>query len=99
MTADEASELMRLVRTVVDDVRVLRQLVSGRLKSHLTVEEVADLTGRAPYTVRAWVKRGLIQAVRVDGTGPRGRLLVPREELRKLVTAGRAADTPEVVIG
>jgi len=50
--------------------------------------EVAELTGRAPYTVRAWIKDGLISAIRIHGTGPKGRLLVPREELQSSSIAG-----------
>lgn len=62
----------------------IRDQLAGRTKSHSTVAEVAQLMGRSDYTVRGWIKDGLIEAIRVKGTGPRGRLLVPREEIAKL---------------
>src|SRR4051812_741825 len=64
-----------------DGLRAIRLLLEGKRKGHLTVEEVAGLVGRAPYTVRHWITSGRLKATRVAGTGPKGRLLVAREEL------------------
>jgi excisionase family DNA binding protein len=72
--------------------------IDGRIKSHYTVDEVAELTGRAPYTVRTWIHDGRLAAIRVPGTGPKGRLLVPHDELRRLVADGRAGDVPTLVV-
>lgn len=83
------------IRVALDDIRAQ---LKGRHKSHLTVDEVALAVGRSPYTVRTWVSRGLINATRVAGTGPRGRLLIPREELTKLVASGLAGNVPATVI-
>ena len=63
--------------------------VNGTCKSHYTVEEVAELTGRSAYTVRRWISDKLISATRIGGTGPRGRLLIVRDELERLITLGR----------
>ena len=65
--------------SAVDDIR--RQL-GGKMKSHLIVEEVAEVTGKSPYTIREYIRQGRIRAIRVAGTGPRGRLLVPRRSWR-----------------
>jgi excisionase family DNA binding protein len=94
--------MLREIQFSVADLRTrivagfaeLQADLTGKSKSHLTVEEVAETTGRAAYTVRAWIKHGLISATRVHGTGPRGRLLVPREELQKLVDHGLGAAIP-----
>lgn len=73
--------------------------LAGAVKDFYTVDEVAQLTGRAPYTVRSWIKDGRIRAERVSGTGPRGRLLVPHAELKKLIASGCGARVPNIVAG
>jgi len=73
-------------------------LLSGTTKSHYPVEEVAQLTGRSDYTVRRWIKEKLIVATRIDGTGPRGRLLIPRCELEKLIRLGLGGTVPEAAL-
>ena len=88
-------DILGLLFRAVEDIR--RQL-DGKLKSHLSVEEVAAATGRSPYTVREWIKRGRINAIRVTGTGPKGRLLIPRGEMAKLVTSGLAGEVPAALI-
>src|SRR4051812_39784318 len=70
------------LRTALDEVR---RILIGRQKSHYTVEEVAELTGRKPYTVRTWISEGRVKAIRVEGTGPKGRLLIAHEEVQKLI--------------
>ena len=91
----EIMPLMRQIFTALDDIRTQ---LGGLRKSHYTVEEVAQATGRAPYTVRAWIKQGRIRAIRVPGTGPKGRLLVPREEFETLVGSGLAAQAPAALV-
>jgi excisionase family DNA binding protein len=61
----------------------------GKAKPLLTVEEVAAEVGRSNYTCRSWIKSGKLKATRVQGTGPRGRLLVRREDLDRLLDGGR----------
>jgi hypothetical protein len=98
--------MLREIRVAVAGLRYqiehavaeLRADLAGKRKSHFTVEEVSALAGRAPYTVRQWIKHGLIRAIRVDGTGPKGRLLVPREELEKIVNRGSGADIPPITM-
>jgi excisionase family DNA binding protein len=87
--------LIPQILAVANDIRTH---LSGMRKSHYTVEEIAEATGRAPYTVRTWHKRGRIRAIRVAGTGPKGRLLIPREELEKLVATGLASQLPAAAI-
>ena len=66
----------------------IKDCLAGRTKSHLTVAELARQVGRSEYTVRRWITEGRITATRVAGTGPKGRLLIAREQLNKLVMAG-----------
>jgi excisionase family DNA binding protein len=79
------------IRAAIEDIR---RILADRQKSHLTVEEFADQTGRASYTVREWIKDGRIAAIRIAGTGPKGRLLIPREELQKLVASALGGRIP-----
>src|SRR3954453_7163783 len=74
----QLSALPAIVTGLVElrsDVAEVRRILTGRQKDHYTVEEVGKLTGRKPYTVRTWVKEKRIKAIRVSGTGPKGRLL------------------------
>ncbi len=76
----------------------LGERLDGRLKSHYTVEELGELTGRTAYTVRAWIRKGQLSAIRIQGSGPRGRLLVPRSELERLVASGKGRGIPAGVL-
>src|SRR5688500_6769151 len=85
---------LREIRSLKADLAEVLGELRGRSKSHYSVAEVARLVDRSEYRVREWIREGLLAAVRVEGTRPRGRMLVPREELRRLVRSGRAAALP-----
>jgi excisionase family DNA binding protein len=78
-------------------VNEVRLTLQGQRKPHYTVEEVAELSGRTPYTVRRWIAEKRIAASRISGTGPRGRLLIAREELDTLIRSGLGTDIPDAV--
>ncbi len=92
------THLLGAIQEMRDAVFDIRERVSGASKSHFTVEEVAAAVGRAPFTVRRWIKDGRLRADRVTGTGPRGRLLIPREEFQKLVLSGKGASIVNVLL-
>ena len=79
------SQLVDEVRQMSKKVDELLGQLSGKVKAYYSSAEAADLTSRSSYTVRRWISEGKIKAVRVNGTGPKGRLLIPREELEKLL--------------
>lgn len=70
---------------VLAELARLRDLLEDRVKPLLTVGEVAELVGRNEYTVRRWIKENRLAATRVSGTGPKGRLLIRREDLDRLL--------------
>ena len=93
---EPAAEIRHAIRRLEGEVRSLREQFSGRRKLHLTVKEVAELVGRSPFTVRTWIKDGRLNAIRVSGSGSRGRLLIRREELERLVADGKGSHIPAV---
>jgi excisionase family DNA binding protein len=74
---------------------VLEQL-KGKCKPFQTVAEVAEAVGRSEYTVRRWIGEGRLKAIRVEGDGPKGRLLIAREELDRLVRQGLGGEVKPV---
>ncbi len=94
LTAEKAAQLLLQIPTIMAAVGEIHQILAGRHKPLWTIEQVGALTGRAPFTVRRWVKERHIRAIRVSGSGPKGRLLIPRKELEKLVGAGLAGRVP-----
>lgn len=92
---DAVLELLRQLQT---EVREIRRSLSQHAKPLLTVDEVAELTGRAAFTVRRWIHEGRLKAERIQGTGSRGRLLIPREEILTLIRAGRGEHLPNSAV-
>jgi excisionase family DNA binding protein len=83
--------MLKHVSLAVDDIR--DQLAKKRKETY-TVEEVAELVGRSPYTVRRWIAEGTIVAERVAGTGPKGRLLIRRDQIDRLIGAALGGNVP-----
>jgi excisionase family DNA binding protein len=94
----ELREIKDTVSGLARTVGCLREQLGKRTKSHLTVEEVADLTGRAAYTIRRWIKEKRLKAQRIKDGGPKGRLLIPREELEQLIAGGLGSEVPDAVL-
>jgi len=94
-------DVLSLLRSL--DVRLVRledllQNLCQRKKDFYTVQEVGEAAGRTAYTVRRWVRDGLISATRIDGTGPHGRLLIARQELERLIASGLGESVPTAAL-
>jgi len=85
-------------RTIESEVGEVRQLLGSRLKENYTVEEFAELVGRSTYTVRRWATEGKIRPIRLAQGGPKGRLLIPRVELNRVVASGAGGAVPAAVL-
>ena len=86
---DRLDEIVARLGDLQESMSEVMERLAGATKEILTVDEFAAQTGRAPYTVRSWIKAGRIKAERVAGTGPKGRLLIRRCELDRLIASGR----------
>jgi len=94
----DLSQMLGLLRTLDAKVEDLRSIMTRRRKEHLTVEEGGEAVGRSAYTVRRWVTERKIRAIRVEGTGPRGRLIIPRTELDRLIQSGEGGSIPDAAV-
>lgn len=86
--------LAPVLAEILDGLRDIREMLRGMRKDYYTVAEVAEMTGRTPYTIRRWLAEGRITATRIEGTGPRGRLLIARDQLQRLVASGLGGEVP-----
>jgi hypothetical protein len=76
----------------------IEERLAGARKEYYRIADLSALVGRSDYSVRRWIKEGLLKATRVAGTGPRGILLVPREQVERLVNSGRVSAIPGVTL-
>jgi len=78
----------------LDELGVLRN-------QYYSVNEIAELVGRSPYTIRRWLREGRLKGARVTGQlsgggdGLRVPYLIPREEIVKLRSEGRMRSASE----
>ena len=100
-SAGDVSLLQQVLQRLIavdaklDDVR---DVLANHRKEQYAVEEFAELVGRSAYTIRRWIGEKKLSATRVSGTGPRGRLLVPRSELLRLVKEGKGGSVPDLAL-
>ena len=87
------------VEKILYELGEIRAVLAGVRKPYLTVEEVAQLTGRSAYTVRRWISEKRLEARRVAGIGARGRLLIASEQVNSLIRDGKGSKIPSVYAG
>jgi hypothetical protein len=86
MSADIVTVLERLERIEATLAELVRQRT---VKDWYTTVEVADLLGKAEYTVREWCRQGRIRARKKPcGRGKGGEWLVEHKELTRLRNEG-----------
>lgn len=93
------ADLGKTLALIQSELAAIRHTLAGKRKRTYSVEEFAALLGRSPYTIRRWISTGRIRAMRAEGTGKRGRLLVPDSELDRICSEGGGAHIPDWVMG
>lgn len=79
------STMLAKLEQVLDRLARVENILADKRKAFLTVAEVASLTGRSAYTVRRWIGEGRLQPIKVEGSGPRGRWLIPSDQVDHLL--------------
>jgi excisionase family DNA binding protein len=93
--SEAVTDFAPVLSQILTALEEIRARLAGAHKPWYTVEEVAQLTGRSDYTIRRWIKEKRIEAIRVQDTGPRGRLLVAHDQLRRLTAVGLGSGIPD----
>ena len=72
----------------------LQQLLRQKtIKAWYTTEEVAEIVGKAPFTVREWCRHGRVNATKCDcGRGSSKEWIISRDELMRIQTEGLLPD-------
>lgn len=67
-------------------------LKQRQVKDYYSINELADLLGRAPFTCREWARTGRIAAERKRGRGEFGEWRVSHQELIRIQNEGLLPD-------
>ncbi len=85
-------------RAVEEQPEIIRQRIRSHANPFYSVEEFAELANRSIGTVRGWISRGSIEALRVASKAPHGKLMIPGKELEKLFLGKLGVYVPQEVI-
>lgn len=61
----------------------------------LTVKQVAERLKVSPYTVRSWIQKGLLQALRLNMDSPKSQLRIRANELEKILVRAKVREETE----
>lgn len=80
-------QLFSRLKRIEDSIDVL--VSQKTIKDWYTTDEVADIVGRAPFTVREWCRLGRLKAIkRLTGRGNTLEWIIGHEELQRLRNHG-----------
>lgn len=96
---DAARLLLILLRQILDTVTRLDGRLAVEQKAFFTVAEFASLVGRSSYTVRRWIAEQRLNGMRVADSGPKGRWLIARQELDRVIESGSGGNIPPRLAG
>jgi excisionase family DNA binding protein len=91
---DADADTRAMFRQIIVSLDNILTRLAGTHKDFYTIAEIAALTGRSQYTVRRWVTEKRVTATRVAGSGPKGRLLIARDQVSALVYSGLGEAVP-----
>jgi hypothetical protein len=84
---ENSEEVLRRLARIESQIMLL---VSQRtVKDFYTTDEVAEILGKAPFTVREWCRHGRVKAEKRDcGRGSTREWMISREELERVQNHG-----------
>ena len=81
----EITDMMKRLERIEKALGELLQTRCPKTKGRYTTAEVADVLGKAPFTVRQWCRFGRIQAEkRACGRGPTKEWMISHTELTRI---------------
>ena len=85
-----SESLMEVIDRLTRIESTLQSLVNGRAnKEWFSTKEVADILGKAEFTVREWCRLGRVHAKKQNtGRGPHAAWVVSQQELLRLEREG-----------
>ena len=81
---EKLDKIYELLCELSHSLQAIREQFTAAKKDFYTVAELIPIVGRSAFTIRRWINEKLIDAIRIAGTGPKGRLLVPQVAIGKV---------------
>jgi hypothetical protein len=87
MTAENFGELLQRLDRIESQIDLL--VGQRTIKDFYTTDEVAEILGKAPFTVREWCRHGRVKAEKRDcGRGNTKEWMISRAELERIKNHG-----------
>ena len=77
---------LRLHTNLLKDI--IKKLSKNDVDEYFTIQEAAKILKRSRSTIRQWIKKGMLEGVKLNNT-KQDRYLIPRESIKLIVNKNR----------